>query len=243
MGEVLLRIEIDRAGEGGLVINHADTVALEFFEGDISTATEQSYDECARRTDPNAPFLQEDVAPIRTGMRLGRLRQPTWEWLVDESPRAFLTELGPQWDLVAMSDEDWPAVQRAIASSLYDFMGAGRGAPVATKFLHYKRRRLFPILDSAVMAMLGLRIPDPTTSKTPAAVEQSRKRRAETTARACGYVRAVARENMESLQAIQEMLLEQGKDRSTVRILDALVWSVHPASRPSHAGTISWTPG
>src|SRR5688572_1374521 len=82
-----MRIVIQRAQGGQVVIDDAQVLAVEFFERDISSAGEESYDERARRTDPREPFTQDDADAIREGMRLDRLRGPTWDWLIDESPR------------------------------------------------------------------------------------------------------------------------------------------------------------
>jgi hypothetical protein len=236
-----MRIEIERNEGGRLVVEDAERLALDFFENDISSARDDSYDERARTTDPSEPFRHEDVGPIKSGMRLGRLKKPTWDWLVGESPQGFLAEIDASWDLVETPAEDWPRVLEAMTHALYDFMGAGRGAPVATKFLHFKRRLLFPILDSAVLAMTGLRIPGPTTSKNEATVERSRRNRAAVAAAACSRMRDHALHNAEALGEIRTMLAARRKDRSLARILDALLWSAHPASEPSHRGVLRWS--
>lgn len=236
-----MQIAIERDQGGRLVIENAEALALDFFESDTSSAGEDSFDERARSTVPEAPFAQEDVTPIRAGMRLGRLRQPTWDWLVNESPRAFLYEIDPTWDLVELPDDAWNPARAAMYRALYDFMGAGRGAPVATKFLHYKRRRLFPILDSAVLTMTGLRIPGPTTSEDPDVIKRNRINRAEAAATACERLRGYAIDNWDVLRRIREMLDERGKERTLARILDAVLWSSSPASAPSHTGVIRWS--
>ena len=236
-----MQIAIAREKGGTLVIEEAEYFAIRFFDSDVSSDPDDSYDECARLTDPQAAFTWDDVAPIRTGMRLARLKHSTWPWLVSESPRAFLTNVDPSWDLVELPEDSWGSARDAIASALYDFMGEGRGAPVATKFLHYKRRRLVPILDRRVLEMTGLRVPDPTTSKVTATIERSRKRRAEAATAACERMRRYAIDNVDVLRKIQVQLATRGKDRTLARILDAILWSSHPASAPSRLGTIQWS--
>jgi Family of unknown function (DUF6308) len=235
-----IRVEIARNDGGHLAIEDADTLALRFFTTDISSAAADSYDECAHRTDPTGPFGEEDITPIRTGMRLARLDRATWPWLINDSPRGFLRAIDPAWDLVELDDRSWPNVREAMQQALYEFMGSGRGGAVATKFLHYKRPRLFPILDSAVLANIGYSIPEPTTSKNPATVERSRRRRADVGVAICSRLRKHSIENISSLRTIQILLRDQGKERS-LWILDALLWSVHPASEPSHWGTLRWS--
>jgi hypothetical protein len=236
-----MRIEINRVQGGRLIIEDVETTVLEFFQDDISSAGENSYDECARQTDPGARYSEADVAPIRIGMRLDRLKSPTWSWLVDESPDGFLVAIDPDWDLVESPEQEWSEALSAMQEALYDFMGAGRGAPVATKFLHYKRRRLFPILDSAVLAMTGLRVPEPTTSEKPETIERNRRSRALAAARCCAQMRSFALANEETLRSLQQQLQVEGLDRTLARILDALIWVSHPASAPSHDGTIRWS--
>ena len=127
-----VRVEIARNDGGHLAIEDADRLALRFFTTDISSAAADSYDECAHRTDPTGPFGDEDITPIRTGMRLARLDRTTWSWLVNDLPRSFLRAIDPAWDLVELDDRSWPVVREAMQQALYDFMGAGRGAAVAT---------------------------------------------------------------------------------------------------------------
>ncbi len=236
-----VRVEIARNDGGCLAIENAGCLAVRFFTTDISSAAVDSYDECAHRTDPMAPFGDEDIIPIRTGMRLSRLDRATWPWLVNDSPRGFLRAMDPGWDLVELHDRSWPAVRDAMQQALYEFMGSGRDGAVATKFLHYKRPRLFPILDSAVLANVGYSIPEPTSSKNPATVESSRRHRAEVAVTICSRLRSHGIDNISSLRTIQGLLRDQGKERSLCRILDALLWSVHPASEPSHWGTLRWS--
>jgi hypothetical protein len=236
-----VRVEIARKDGGHLAIEDADRLALRFFTTDISSAAADSYDECAHRTDPTGPFGDEDITPIRAGMRLARVDRTTWPWLMNDSPRGFLRAVDPAWDLVELDDRSWPVVREATEETLYEFMGSGRGGAVATKFLHYKRPRLFPILNSAVLANVGYSIPEPTTSKDPATVERSRRHRADVAVAICSRLREHGIDNISSLRTTQNLLRDQGKERSLCRILDALLWSVHPASEPSHWGTLRWS--
>ena len=60
--------------------------------------------------------------------------------------------------------------------------------------------------------------------------------------RACDWFRQQAEANRDALLEVQEELHTRGIERSLTRILDALLWSVHPASAASHWGTLRFTP-
>lgn len=237
-----MRIDISRDQGGQLLIQDAERLALAFFQNDISSLGAISYDECARTTKPYEPFADHDIPPIQTGMRLRRLKGATWDWLLHESPIEFLTDCDPSWDLAELDGEAWHTARDAMLAALDDFIGANRGPAVATKFLHFKRCSLFPILDSVVVEMTGLRIPALTSSRDPATIERNRQARVEATLFACERLREHALANLEALWEIQDMLGEQGIDRPLVRILDALLWSIHPATEPSRTGVIEFTP-
>jgi hypothetical protein len=236
-----MRIEISRDRGGRLVIQDAEKLAVAFFQNDVASVGPTSYDECARTTKPREPFREHDITPIQTGMRLRRLKSATWDWLLHESPRDFLTECDPSWDLAELEGDTWNSAREVILAALDDFIGANRGPAVATKFLHFKRCRLFPILDSVVVDMTGLRIPALTSSRDPDTIERNRRARVQATLVACERLREHALANLEGLRHIQGILAAQDIDRPVARILDALLWSVHPATDPSHTGVIRWS--
>ena len=85
---------------------------------------------------------------------------------------------------------------------------------MATKVLHLKRPRLFPVLDSLVVDLIG----GPAYVKRPAELLL--------------HLRDQGRANLTSLTAIKAELAsqEQPFERSLVRILDALLWSSQPTA-------------
>jgi hypothetical protein len=165
-----MHIDISRDQGGQLVIHDAEKLAIAFFTTDISSVGPTSYDECARTTNPLEQFQADEIRPIQTGMRLRRLKSDTWDWLLHESPQDFLTECDPSWDLAGLEGDAWSTARDAMIAALDGFIGANRGPAVATKFLRFKRCRLFPILDSVVVEMTGLRIPALTSSRNPDAM-------------------------------------------------------------------------
>lgn len=89
-------------------------------------------------------------------------------------------------------------------------IGTGRGLSVATKVLHLKRPRLFPVLDSLVLNNLGV-----TDSVAPIQIVD--------------HLRHEGRRNLDALSAIQ-VALRPDYERTLVRVLDALLWASHPAA-------------
>jgi hypothetical protein len=59
---------------------------------------------------------------------------------------------------------------------------------------------------------------------------------------ACERMRGHVAGNIEALREIQGILAELDIDRPLARILDALLWSAHPGTDPSHTGVIEFTP-
>ncbi|HEV8053367.1 MAG TPA: DUF6308 family protein, partial [Candidatus Limnocylindrales bacterium] len=103
-----------------------------------------------------------------------------------------------------------------VADAIAEMRAAHRGHAVITKMLHLKRPSLVPVLDSLVIDQLGGR---------GKSVEQVLE-----------HLRSVGRSNLDALRQIQTHLVsltgydQRPIDRTTVRILDALLWSTHPAS-------------
>jgi hypothetical protein len=91
---------------------------------------------------------------------------------------------------------------------------------VATKLLHYKRPRLFPVLDSFVAEMFGMNIPD---------VGKAHER-VEAAVRLTSAIRSEGRRNVETLRSIRDLLAQETSQRSLIRIFDAIVWFSHPAA-------------
>jgi hypothetical protein len=90
---------------------------------------------------------------------------------------------------------------------------------VAAK-LHLKRPRLMPVLDPLVVAQLGAQVS--TTAKF--------ETRAKQICDVVLFVREQGRANLNELSAIKVHLTSVGNERTLIRVLDALLWSSHPAS-------------
>ena len=99
-------------------------------------------------------------------------------------------------------------------------IGDRRGPSVATKVLHLKRPRLFPVLDGLVATMLGVNMPE----------DAPHSRRVQISVGLLLHLRAQGRANLHQLQTIRALLNADGVDRPLVRILDAIVWFAHPAA-------------
>ena len=155
--------------------------------------------------------MREDVHAINVTMR-ARSGYKFWDELLDR-PLPWLDALGLEWDLFQTSDILWKRrnCDELLDSALSGILAKGRGISVATKMLHIKRPRLFPVLDSYVVETIG------GTPKTPN-IELLR------------HVRREGRRNLAEMERIQAYLAERGVRRSLVRIMDALLWTSYPKS-------------
>jgi hypothetical protein len=149
-----------------------------------------------------------------------RSPQKSWQPVLDHE-LSWLAALDPALDLIAAKDAHWRATEgeRLTTTALTKTIGPGRGPSVATKVLHLKRPRLFPVLDDFVASMIGVNMP---TEPTP--------RRAEVAAGLLVHLREQGRANLQQLDTIRKRLSAEGIDRPLVRILDAIVWFSHPAA-------------
>ena len=160
---------------------------------------------------PPTGSTRADVVAINTTMR-ARSAHSHWEPFTKAAEALpWLAVLDPSWDLVLLDDDVWQTQARPNAErGLNALVGPGRGLSVATKVLHLKRPSLYPVLDSLVLQQLGV-----TESVSPIS--------------AIDHLRAEGQRNRDALLAIQGMLAETHR-RSLVRIMDALLWTSHPAS-------------
>ncbi len=211
-----IEIEIVRARHGRLLIERADELARVFFTSDISSRDADSYDELAIRTE-TPHYNRADTDAIRKGMRLPRAPEALWAWVREDAPVDLINGIASDADLISMTDEEWmrlrPTAERMLSAFVQEQPGSYRALAVTTKILHFKRRGLVPICDSYTRAMLGVRLP----------TSASHERQVLAGMQAFALVRREGRRNLNELRAIQEQL---GRDRSLVRILDALLWTV-----------------
>ena len=147
-----------------------------------------------------------------------RTAHARWTDLFTEGPLSILSSLGKRWDLIEATPEQWTgeSIASHVADAIAEMWAAHRGHAVITKMLHLKRPSLVPVLDSLVIDQLGGR---------GKSVEQVLE-----------HLRSVGRSNRDALRQIQTHLVslagcdQRPIDRTTVRILDAVLWSTHPAS-------------
>lgn len=203
-------VEIRRMTTGpSLVIEHAELLARDFFRMDPSSAA-GGYDDLAGRGEQDR-ITKDDITAINATMR-ARSPHAVWDAVVLlKPPPAWLQSLDPMWDLIAIEEALWQTRARnAVGEALTAMIAPGRGLSVATKVLHLKRPRMFPVLDSLVLQQLGV-----SESINPI--------------RVIDHLRLEGRGNEEGLRAIQAALRDQ-YDRSLVRIMDVLLWASHPAA-------------
>lgn len=203
-------IEIRRITTGpALVVEDAEQLALDFFRTDPSSAP-GGYDDLAGHGDRDR-VTRSDIVAINTTMR-ARSPHAVWDGLISsDSAQGWLSALDPSWDLIALEEDTWLQRARlAVESALGAAVAPGRGLSVATKVLHLKRPRMFPVLDSLVLQQLGV-----TESVPPM--------------RVIDHFRAEGRRNLDGLLAVQADVAKH-YDRSLVRIMDALLWTSHPAA-------------
>ena len=203
-------------------------LARGFFLGDPSSIAAGSYDSLAGRGERDR-ITTADIQAINRTMR-ARSAHESWQPLLDRD-LIWLAALDLKLDLIGAAEADWQAAdgERLAITALTETIGHGRGPSVATKVLHLKRPRLFPVLDDFVAVMLGVNMP---TDPTP--------RRTEIAAGLLVHLRAQGRANLQQLEAIRRILSIEGVDRPLVRILDAILWFSHPAAGvPSAARQIA----
>lgn len=196
--------------DGGprLVIDDAAALAYDFFRLDASSVGPNAYDAQIGKTDPDR-ITTADVTAINTTMR-ARSPHSAWESLTSAGSLPWLAAIPPQASLLGASDDEWRALRDAAEAAFVAGIGPHRNLSVATKVLHLKRPRFFPVLDSLVIEQLG------GVGRPAIAILE--------------HVRRVGRDNLEALAIIAGMLEKVHIRRSDVRILDVLLWSTHPAA-------------
>jgi hypothetical protein len=192
-----------------IIIQEPQELAHDFFRLDSSSAGANAFDKRAGKGDSNR-ITAEDVTAINTTMR-ARARHEAWEKeYAAIEPLPWLSAINMEWDLIATDDAAWTSGRctAVIAEAIARSTGPYRRESVATKVLHLKRPKIFPIIDSLVLEQIG------ATSQSVAVI--------------LDHLRAVGRENLETLREVQSYLAQQGFDRTLVRIQDGLLWATHP---------------
>jgi hypothetical protein len=211
-GDLTLRVE---RLDGDVLMLDGRGLARAFFAGDAS-----SDDEAGALGNPHRIEL-DDVIAMNRSMR-SRSPHRVWEDVAGRDA-PWLEALPTDLDLLATGDARWRTLggDELIAAALAAVVGPGRAPAVATKLLHLKRPRLFPMLDALVAEMLGASAPDLVAAG----------RRAPASAQLVLAVRREGRRNLAALKAIQRELAAGGQRHSLVRIFDAILWVSHPAAR------------
>jgi hypothetical protein len=192
-------------------------LARVFFTRDASSIGAGAYDLLAGKGNPHT-IDTTDIEAINRTMR-ARSKHELWSAITGvELP--WLTAATTGLDLILTSDDEWRAADgdAIVAAALSAACGPGRGVSVATKMLHLKRPRLFPVLDELVVQLVGGAIPEDPAKRAAAAIP------------VVLHLRDQGRANAEQLSTIQKALADEGIDRTLVRVLDAILWFAHPAS-------------
>jgi len=203
--------------DGGTIVMDAGDLGRAFFSAPVV----DRFEEVAGTTARDA-ITPRDIAHLNSLMGA---RSPHALWQPLLGPRRWLRRIDPQLDLIRASERTWRELDgdELVRGALDACIGPGRKAAVSTKLLHLKRPRLFPMLDRFVVELMGPR--RGVGGDVDDAVDLVL------------HLRAEGRANGEALRAIQRDLRENGTDVPLVRILDAALWSSHPA-----AGTIGGRP-
>jgi hypothetical protein len=205
--------------DGELLVIDGLAIVRGFIGGDPS-ARPGGYDSQAGHGDP-ARITRADVTTMNQTMR-ARSGHKFWADVYDD-PERWLEPIPLDLDLIDTEDADWAAARGdALASdAIARCVRPGIGLAGATKVLHLKRPRLFPVLDSLVVQIMGINVSDDT----------SREQRIEVAQRATAALRREGRRNIQPLRAIQDAVVDDGGlELSLVRVLDICLWFAHPVA-------------
>jgi len=198
--------------DGGpvLVIEGAAALAGIFFTTDASSAGPNAYDEQAGRSDP-VRIVDADITTINQTMR-ARSPHTAWSPILDTlDPLPWLAALDPRWDLATASDERWRgSIRPAMADAFVATLAPYRNLAVVTKVLHLNRPRLFPVLDRLVVEQIG------GIGRPPIVLVD--------------HLRSVLHANRLAIGIAVAGLEKVQIVRSSVRVLDGLLWVSHPAA-------------
>lgn len=205
--------------DGEVLVLDGLALARAFFSSDRSSVGEQSYDALAGHG-PRSRIRVEDIRTINKTMR-ARSQHARWQPLRNRHLH-WLAQIDDDLDLIDTDDVAWEDAsgERLSRVALARTIGPGRRAPSATKMLHLKRPKFFPILDDLVAQMLGL---NPSENL-------DHEQRVDTAQALVLHIRAQGRAQIAKLRRIQNALADDGMDRPMVRILDAVLWFAHPAT-------------
>jgi Family of unknown function (DUF6308) len=211
-----------------LVIPNARRLAEAFFEIDPSSwmpAVEDatiSFDDWSAQTPHRHRFEPCDLKVLNTSMR-ARSPEKWWGGLFEQRDVDWLAAVDPTWQLL-MPDNDWEErnMPMLMESLMTGMLRKGINISVATKALHLKRPELVPVLDSLVIEQIGARV---------SSSQSKRGTRARQTCAIVAHLRCQGAAVRHELEVIRDYLRGVvGKERTLVRVLDAVIWSSHPGS-------------
>jgi hypothetical protein len=208
-------IRVERLDGGVLVLDGGGLADAFFADAETSEPTRTAVDRIETR----------DIEVLNRTMRA---RTPLVRWVpISDRRLPWLAAIDPELDLIETEDAEWEAsdADRLVEAALTTVVGEGRGVAVATKMLYLKRPRLFPMLDRFLVELLAGAI-------SPDAAADVRARQA---ARLVVHLRGQGRQSLGALRRIQAQLARRSIEHSLVRILDAILWSAHPAAGLSGA--------
>ena len=208
-----MRIERE---DGELLVLDGLALVRGYLASDLS-ARPGGYNDHAGRGDPRAISL-DDVVLVNSTMR-SRAEHARWLPIV-QSDQHWLSRIPGDLDILEADDETWTAakggrlVNDAIDRCIRPYIALAR----ATKVLHLKRPRTFPVLDELVLQMMGVQVPTRADARTAAAQ------------RVVAAIRREGRRNIKPLRRIQKATATGELRLSLVRIFDIALWFSHPAA-------------
>jgi hypothetical protein len=211
-----LRVERE---DGELLVLDGLALVRGFIAGDPS-AQPGGYDSRAGAGDPER-ISKADVTTMNQTMR-ARSGHKYWAATYAD-PQEWLAAIALDLDLIETDDAEWNAARGddLVADVINRCVQPGIGLAGATKLLHLKRPRLFPVLDSLVVEVMGINVGDDATREQRIAIAQQ----------VAAAIRREGRRNIDALRAIQAEVGDGGRLRLTlVRILDICLWFAHPAA-------------
>jgi hypothetical protein len=202
--------------DGELLVLDGLALVRGFLSRDLS-ARPGGYNDHAGRGDPRAISL-DDVVLVNATMR-SRAEHARWLPIIEGQQR-WLSRIPTDLDILEADDETWATangdrlVNEAIDRCIRPYIALAR----ATKVLHLKRPRIFPVLDELVLQMMGVAVPARADARTDAAQ------------RAVAAIRREGRRNLRALRRIQKTTATRELRLSLVRIFDIALWFSHPAA-------------